>query len=144
MSRIKNIRLYLFEVLDELLTTNEYQINANFLDKDIKSYSVDRVPVDPVIRKWINGTTQYQEVYLFRSRELYSQDVLDNLASVGFYEKLEEKINSNNKKGIVPDGTDNIQCLNVGALNIAGTNTSEFSVQIQIQYTEQPNEIGSL
>lgn len=137
MSRIDSIREYMFDVLDELLNTKEYQINADFLDKDIKNYSLDRIPVSSIVSKSIGGDfLTCRDVYSFRSRRVYGFDVLDNLANIGFFEEFERKILENNIKGILPeiDGIEEIECLNCGALNIAGTQTAEFSVQIQIIY----------
>lgn len=135
--RIEKLRKYLFNVLDELLETDDYKLNANFLDIDPNNYSIDRIPVEPIVEQWINGDIRYREVYQLRSRRIYGQDTLENLKNIGFFEKLEEKINSNNKQGIVPVGVETIKCLSVGALNIADTSTAEFSIQIQIEYIER-------
>ena len=68
----------------------------------------------------------------------YSQDTINNLENIGFFEKFEYKINSNNKKGILPD-IDNIisiRCISCGALSYADTETAEFESRIQIEYEE--------
>lgn len=135
--RIEKVREYLFSILDEILESEDYKLNANFLDIEASNYSIDRIPVEPVVEKWINGDMRLREVYNLRSRTVYGQDVMDNLANIGFFEKLENKINSNNTKGIRPEGMEDIKCLNVGAMNIADTNTAEFSIQIQIEYMER-------
>ena len=135
-SRIYQVRQYLFSVLDNLLKDNKYQINANFLSNDINNYSLDRLPVDENVVSWIIPIKKYREVYELRSRNVYGQDVMENLTNIGFFEEFEEIINSNNKKGVLPDieGIENIECLNVGALSIADTQTSIFGIQIQINY----------
>lgn len=134
--RISKLRDYLFKIIDELLTNKTYQINANMLSKDINNYSLDKIPVDFEVEKWITGTTIHRDVYSFRSRMNYSQDTITNLINVGFFEIFEQKINSNNNKGILPeiDKIQSIQCLNCGSMTNANTNTAEFDIQIQIQY----------
>lgn len=134
--RISKLRDYLFKIIDELLTNKTYQINANMLSKDINNYSLDKIPVDFKVEKWITGTTIHRDVYSFRSRMNYSQDTITNLINVGFFEIFEQKINSNNNKGILPeiDKIQSIQCLNCGSMTNANTNTAEFDIQIQIQY----------
>lgn len=135
-SRIAKVRTYLFTILDTLLTDKKYQINANFLTNDINNYSLDRLPVDDNVEQWIIPTKKYREVYELRSRNSYGQEVMENLTNIGFFEEFEEIINSNNKKGVLPDieGIESIECLNVGALSIADTQTSIFAIQIQINY----------
>ncbi len=135
-SRIAKVRTYLFTILDTLLTDKKYQINANFLTNDINNYSLDRLPVDDNVEQWIIPIKKYREVYELRSRNSYGQEVMENLTNIGFFEEFEETINSNNNKGILPDieGIESIECLNVGALSIAETQTSIFAIQIQINY----------
>lgn len=135
-SRIAKVRTYLFTILDTLLTDNKYQINANFLTNDVNNYSLDRLPVDDNVESWIIPIKKYREVYELRSRNSYGQEVMENLTNIGFFEEFEEIINSNNSKGILPDieGIESIECLNVGALSIAETQSSIFAIQIQINY----------
>ena len=146
-SRIAKVRTYLFTILDTLLTDNKYQINANFLTNDVNNYSLDRLPVDDNVEQWIIPTKKYREVYELRSRNSYGQEVMENLTNIGFFEEFEEIINSNNNKGVLPDieGIESIECLNVGALSIAETQTSIFAIQIQINYIKnKTKEITSL
>ena len=99
-TRIAKVRIYLFEVIDTLLNDNDYQINANFLGDIVNNYSIDRLPVDKNLENWIIPLKRYREVYELRSRNVYGQDTMDNLKNIGFFEKFEEIIHSNNKKGI--------------------------------------------
>ena len=136
--RITKLRTYLFSIIDTLLTDNKYQINANMLSSEPNNYSLDKIPTASTVEEWITGTRICRDVYSFRSRVGYSQDTLDNLENVGFYEIFEDIINSNNEKGILPEveGIQSIQCLNCGSMNNANTNTAEFDIQIQITYKE--------
>ena len=138
-TRISKLRTYLFSIIDTLTTDKSYQINANMLDNDINNYSLDKIPTSSTIEKWINGVVIYRDVYSFRSRMAYSQDTINNLLNIGFFEKFESIIKSNNKKGILPEinGIQNIECLNCGTMNSADTNTAEFDIQLQITYREE-------
>ena len=40
------------------------------------------------IEKWITGLEIHRDVYSFKSRNSYSQDVINNLSNIGFFEKL--------------------------------------------------------
>lgn len=135
--RIAKLREYLFNIIDTLIAdNNEYQINTNMLSNDINNYSLDKIPTEATVEKWITGIEIHRDVYSFRSRMAYSQDVINNLSNIGFFEDFEAKIYSNNKMGILPeiDGIQEIRCLNCGTMNFAETNTAEFDIQIQITY----------
>lgn len=135
-TRIAKLRMYLFNIIDSILKDNRYQINANMLSDDINNYSLDKIPVKSKVEKWTIGIEIHKDVYLFRSRLGYSQDAIDNLANVGFFETFENIIYSNNKKGILPDisGIETVECLDCGSMQDANTNSCEFGIQLQITY----------
>lgn len=136
--RVTKLRKYLLDIIDNLLTDKNYQINANMLSADTNNYSLDKIPTASVVETWITGDEIHRDVFSFRSRSNYSQDTLSNLLNVGFFEVFEDTINSNDKKGILPDikGIESIRCLNCGSMSNATTNTAEFDIQIQITYKE--------
>ena len=138
-NRITKLRAYLFTILDEISKTSKHQINANMLDNNIDNYSLDKIPTSSTIEKWINGIEIHRDVFSFRSRKAYSQDTINNLANIGFFETFEDKIKSNNNKGILPEiaGIESIECLNVGTMVSAETNTAEFDIQLQIIYKKE-------
>ena len=136
--RITKLRTYLLSIIDILVTNKKYQINANMLSNEPNNYSLDKIPTSSTVEEWITGIKICRDVYSFRSRVGYSQDTIENLINVGFFEIFEKLISSNNKKGILPniEGIQSIQCLNCGSMNNANTNTAEFDIQIQITYKE--------
>ena len=140
--RISKLRTYLFTILDNLASDKQNKINANMLSNDIDNYSLDKIPVSPEIEKWIIGIAKKKDVYSFRSRMAYSQDTINNLKNIGFFEQFEEAIKTNNEKGVLPEinGIEKIECLNCGTMNNAGTNTAEFDIQIQITYRDDYKE----
>lgn len=135
-TRIAKLREYLIGVLDSLLTNDDFQINANMLDNNINNYSLDKIPTASTVERWITGLEINRDVYSFRSRNAYSQDTINNLANIGFFEKFESLISSNNKNKILPEieGIDNIACLNCGTMVSNETNTAEFDIQVEIRY----------
>ena len=137
-TRISKLRDYLFKIIDTLTTNKNYQINANMLSNDVNNYSLDKIPTSSTIDKWINGVEIHRDVYSFRSRNNYSQDTINNLSNIGFFEKFENIIKSNNKEGVLPEieGIEQIECLNCGTMVSAETNTAEFNIQIQITFRE--------
>lgn len=139
MTRIESLRAYLLGIIDDITKNTNYQINADMLSKDVGDYSLDRVPSQPIVSKWVIGTAIKKDVYSFRSRKSYSQDTINNLANIGFFEAFEQEINEKNLKGELPniDGIRSIEYLSTGTLSNATTNTAEFDIQIQITYLEE-------
>lgn len=135
-SRINKLRLYLFSVIEELKADSKFQINADMLSNEIDNYSLDKMPVAPLITKWIIGKQINRDVFSFRSRVAYSQDAINNLKNIGFFEDFEKLIFENNRQGVLPEieGIESIECLNCGTLLDAETNKAIFDIQIQITY----------
>lgn len=133
--RIKKLTEYLFNVVSNINEDIE-QINVDMLSNDINNYSLNKIPTSSVVEKWVNGVEVHREVFSFRSRNPYSQDVINNLENIGFFEKFEEVINSNNKEGILPEinGIDSIECLSHGTMLVGDGKTAIFDIQIQIVY----------
>jgi hypothetical protein len=135
--RVTKLREYLFSIIE---TLNEHyeQININFLSNEIDNYSLDKIPVQKEVERWITGITINHDIYSFRSRMNYSADVLSNISNIGFFEEFEKIIKEKNNNKDLPDieGIQAIRCLNCGTMNHAGTNTAEFDIQIEIDYME--------
>lgn len=138
-TRISKLRTYLFSIIDTLATDKNYQINANMLSNDINNYSLDKIPTSSQVERWVTGLEIHRDVFSFKSRNAYSQDVINNLSNIGFFEQFESIIKSNNKKGVLPEieGIESIECLNCGTMLSSDTNTAEFDIQIQITYREE-------
>ena len=133
--RISKLREYLFGIIDTL-TTSKYQINADMLSNNIEDYSLDKIPTEQEVEQWIIGETINKDDFNFRCLKLYSQDTMNNLKNIGFFEDLQLAIKTNNEEGNLPDipGIEKIECLSSGALNFAGTDKAEFAMQIRITY----------
>lgn len=133
-TRINKLRLYLWNVVNNVIN-----INVDMLAEDVNNYSLDRIPRQSQVNKWVIGTTKRVDLYSFRGRLPYSQDTQNNLSNIAFFEEFEKTIAENNEKGILPeiDGIEKIECLNTGSLNNANTRTGEFDIQIQITYRSE-------
>ena len=145
--RISKLRDYLFNVIDNMTSNDEYQINANMLSNNIDDYSLDKIPTATEVEKWIFGVSKRKDVYSFRSRKSYSQDAINNLKNIGFFEDFEKIIKYNNDNGILPEINDieSIECLNCGTmLSNDNGNSAIFDIQIQVTYIDKNEEIISL
>lgn len=137
-TRIAKLRSYLFGVIDNMTSSSNYQINADMLG-EVGDYSLDKIPTSSTVERWVNGVEIHRDVFSFRSRKEYSQDTINNLKNIGFFEDFEKNIKSNNREGVLPDikGIQSIECLNCGTLINAETTEAIFDIQIQITYKEE-------
>ena len=139
-TRIEKLRQYLFENIITLTQNSNFQINANFLSNKIDDYSLDKMPIAPVVTKLICGVEIRRDVFSFRSRKSYSHDKVVNLNNMGFFEEFEKLIKSNNEKGVLPEieRVESIKCLNPFTMlsNDDGTKAI-FDIQIEVKYRDR-------
>lgn len=137
--RISKLRLYLFNIINTLTTSRNYQINADMLSNKVGDYSLDKIPTDTNVERWIIGVAKKKDVYSFRSRKPYQIDTIKNLENIGFFEEFESIIKSNNERGVLPEinNIESIECLNCGTLNNVEGTQATFDIQIQITYREE-------
>lgn len=143
--RITKLREYLMNIISEI--KEEYnQLNVDFLSDEPNNYSLDKIPVEKEIERWIIGDVINRDLFSFRSRMNYSADTISNIENIGFYEIFEQVIKQKNDNNQLPqiDGIESIRCMNCGTMNNANTNTAEFDIQIQIEYRDIPKSIVSL
>ena len=123
------IFLHAQSIINTLTTNRKYQISADYLG-NVGDFSLDKIPTDTEVENWIIGVVKRKDVYSFRSRKAYSQDTLNNLKNIGFFEDFEYIIKSNNDKGILPDieNIESIECLNCGTLNSIDGTQATFDI----------------
>lgn len=65
---------------------------ADYLGNSSVEYTVEPVPCNPVIRKFIDGSCEKQFLFLFASCEAYSDDVNQCIENLSFYEDFSDWI----------------------------------------------------
>lgn len=114
-------------------------ILIDFLGNEAVTYTIEPVPVEPVVRPYADGGSLRQFVFQFGSREYYDNGVAQNIENLGFYEKFKEEIEDNNKNGILPDidGIQAIECLTDGTIQDVQNGTAKYIIQMRILYIKE-------
>ena len=115
-------------------------LNVDFLSVDGIEYSIDIVPTETTIERYVDGSRLCQYSFVFASRENYNADSLQNIENIAFYEKLEAWINQNNLKRNLPvlsAGTaQKIEVTTAGYLFDENMTTARYQIQCQLKYTK--------
>ena len=118
------------------------RINVNYLGRRKADYSIESVPSEPVIRRYVDGTTLRQYVFVFASREFYDEDQLQNMDTARFYEELGAWIEEKNRGGELPllDGGSRALRLEVstgGYILSSKPGTARFQLQCRLVYRKE-------
>lgn len=134
---IQEIRNYFMKYVT--LAEEFENILIDFLNDDAVTYSIEPIPVEPVLKSYADGGSLNQFVFQFGSREFYDNSVAQNIENLGFYEKFQEEIETNNKNGVLPKikGIQKIECLNYGTIQDVQNSTAKYSIQMRIIYEKE-------
>ena len=98
MNIIEAIREYISN-LDCMVT---FEINVNYLDGENDSFSIEEVPCNPIIKKYLDGSTLRQYQFVFCGREPYGAEILQNIENSTFYEDFANEIEEKNNNDVLP------------------------------------------
>lgn len=116
------------------------RIGVDYLDSEATTYSIEKVPCNPIIKKYVDGSSKRQEQFIFASRESYGEDIFNNLENINFYEKFAEWIEQNNDEGNLPI-LDNKEALSIeltsnGYAFQTDIDKSQYQIQMKLIYME--------
>lgn len=119
-------------------------VNVDFLPDSTDTYSIEEVPVNSVLRTYLDGTQERQFVFVFASRFYYSDETRNNIENSGFYEDFsdwldEQTINGNLpilREGLTPS---KIEAISSGYLfDVSGDlSNARYQIQCRLIYDKE-------
>jgi len=115
------------------------KVNIDYLEENSTVYSIEEVPVDPIIKKYVNGDSVRQLQFIFCSREPYGADVLQNISNSGFYEDFANWIETQNNINSLPilnEGYESqeIKVLSPGYAFQVDVDKARYQIQLRLKY----------
>lgn len=115
------------------------KINVDYLDDEVYSYSVDRTPSNPVLKKFNDGTGgKYQITFDFTVTAPISSRVVTNLANSKFGEDFMEWIKTQQMLRNLPkiNGAHSIECTSPSYILQKIETTAIYIIQMNFTYYE--------
>jgi len=119
-------------------------VNVDFLPEDPLTYSIEQTPSEPILKRYLDGSTERQITFVFACRMFYSDELINNINNSGFFEKFQEWLfeNSENDKlpeleeGLVPY---RIEAISSGYLyDISGDlSNARYQIQCRLIYEKE-------
>ncbi|MEG2575886.1 MAG: hypothetical protein RSA41_07620 [Christensenella sp.] len=78
------------------------KLNVDFLPEKGREYSIDTIPAEDVLKRYVSGSEQCQYVFVIRTVTDYGQEILQNLDNSGFFENLAAWLRKQNKQRKLP------------------------------------------
>lgn len=140
MSVVKAVRTFLRECpLLNVSSAGDVMIGVDYLGDDTTTYSLEEVPTNNIVKSYIDGSSIRQATFLFRSREPYGPDLMQQLDNSGFYEDFSEWLERCTKKGDLPildEGKEaqSIEALTCGYAYNTDADNAIYQIQINFKY----------
>ncbi len=114
-------------------------VNVDYQEKDIGTYMIETTPANLWVKRYVNGTGIKQFRFDFSSREIYSDDVLENIRKSNFYENFSEWLDESTRLGMLPvlSGTRKpmkIYATTGGYVYDSDHGTAQYIIQCNFEY----------
>ena len=64
------------------------RLDIDFLGENADTYSIDTIPCEEVLKRYLDGSSRKQFQFAVSSRRFYSQNIKQNLENLQFFEHL--------------------------------------------------------
>lgn len=130
------------EFLKECPILKKGIINVNYLGDNKIKYTIDNVPCYPIVKRYADGGTLRQFIFVFASREAYDANVLQNMGITQFFDEFSSWIEQQNEEKnfpVFPEGSvpTAIEVLSSGYLMSSDEKTARFQMQLKITYRKE-------
>jgi hypothetical protein len=146
MTILESIRNYIkqCEYLEEF--NGAVRVRVDFSNnEEATTYTIEEgVTSQPIVKKYVDGSTLRQYLFTFSSIEAYGADILQNIDNVGFYEDFTQWLEVNTKQGILPIMAEGKEARSIEALtngyifdNASDSSTARYQVQLRLTYFQE-------
>ena len=131
------------ELIKEYIETcpllNGGKINVDYLEDEVYSYSIDKTPTQPTIKKFIDGCGgKYQITFDFTIQLPLSPEIISNLTNSQFGEDFMKWIETQNQLRNLPeiDGAFSIECTSPNYVLQKTDTQAIYIIQMNFTYYE--------
>lgn len=117
------------------------RVNVNYLGEEM-AYSIDPLPSDPIIARYVDGGAKKQFQFAFTSQEEYDQDKRINIESSGFFQDFGEWLEKQSYSGTFPELEDGkvpskLETLNSGYLYDVDGDKARYRIECRLIYIQE-------
>lgn len=117
-------------------------LRVDYLGEKPVEYTIEVLPCDPVVKRYLGGSTVRQYLFAFGSREFYSQERLQNIQNSAFYELLADWVETRSMSGILPELPDGmkaqqLEVVSSGYLFDGSMTNARYQIQLRLLYFKE-------
>jgi hypothetical protein len=118
------------------------KLNLDYLGLEDVEYGIYSEPVNPLIKKYVDGDELKQHTFVFAVKNLMSDSYITQLENISFFDKFIQWIEENNKQRNLPklEGKRQAQRLEIltnGYLIAQDEGKAQYQIQMRLIYKEE-------
>lgn len=116
-------------------------LTVDSVEDEISAFAIESIPCNPIVNTYTNGTTLRQYEFHLSSVQAFTQEVLDAIDSMGFFERISEWMRQCSMKDQMPILPGNRAASKIEALTHAyladeSKTKARYSIQCRFTYLE--------
>lgn len=122
--------------------TGDRKLNVDYLPESGIEYSIDTTPATDIGKKYTDGSSIRQYLFVFRSVNEYGSNALQNIANSGFYEQFSDWLEQQNLESNFPElpvgkTPIKIEAQSTGYLFTTGPAVGRYQIQCRLLYLQE-------
>ena len=119
------------------------RLDVDFLDDEADTYSVDTIPCEEVLKRYMDGSKRKQFQFAVSSRRFYDQNIAQNLENLQFFADFTEWVESKAQARELPvmDGGRTAQAIVVTSTAypfiVTEDGKARYQLQMRLEYYQQ-------
>lgn len=146
MSLIDSVRTYISTCEHLKLFQDAFKkINVDYSNtEEATTYSINETVCQPILKKFVDNSSERQFLFNFTSIECFGSDVAQNIDNIHFYELFSNWLEDNSNNGILPVLEEGKEALKIEALtggylfdNATDMTTARYCIQLKLTYFQK-------
>lgn len=138
MTIIEAVRIY----LNTCPLLADDKLNVDFLPPGVAAFSVDVVPVQPVVKQYLDGSSKRQFLFVLATRSYYGAHVRQQIDNLGFFESFEEWLAEQNVNRNYPALGENrtgekLEVATSGYVFAPDEDAARYQIQCKLSYFQK-------
>lgn len=123
-----------------LLKDGVFRVDA--LGPDPVEYTIETGIFDPVIQRYVDGSSERQYQFQFGSREFYSMDRVQNTENSTFYEEFADWVEMKSNEGELPElpkgmHAEELEVLSPGYIFDGAMKNARYQISLRLVYFKE-------
>lgn len=123
-----------------LLKDGVFRVDA--LGPDPVEYTIETGIFDPVIQRYVDGSSERQYQFQFGSREFYSMDRVQNIENSTFYEEFADWVEMKSNEGELPElpkgmHAEELEVLSPGYIFDGAMKNARYQTSLRLVYFKE-------